>query len=103
MQNWFSIDSCCTLCLKQVEPVASSLNSNDAFVLVTASGSMLWLGHGASNAEKNGAKKLGSILGVDLSEISEGAEGGRCTSVIGRGMFYCTYLKVAFRIWMNPY
>lgn len=78
--------------------MASSLNSNDAFVLVTASGSMLWLGHGTSNAEKTGAKKLASILGVDLSEISEGAEGGGCISVIGRGVFYCIYLKVAFRI-----
>uniref|UniRef100_A0A8C1YJ45 Gelsolin n=1 Tax=Cyprinus carpio TaxID=7962 RepID=A0A8C1YJ45_CYPCA len=60
----------------EVDAVASSLNSNDAFVLVTASGSVLWLGHGTSNAEKTGAKKLASILGVDLSEISEGAEGG---------------------------
>ncbi len=98
MQNWFSIDSCSSLCLEQVDPVASSLNSNDAFVLVTASGSMLWLGHGVSNAEKNGAKKLGSILGVNLSEISEGAEGGGCTSFIGKGVFYCTYLNVAFRV-----
>ncbi|KAI2664342.1 Gelsolin [Labeo rohita] len=61
----------------EVDPVASNLNSNDAFVLVTASGSKLWLGHGTSTAEKNGAKKLGSILGVNLSEISEGAEGAQ--------------------------
>lgn len=67
--------------------MASSLNSNDAFVLVTPSGSTLWLGQGTSDAEKNGAEKLGSILGVDLSEISEGAEGGGY-AVIGREEFH---------------
>jgi len=93
MQNWFSLDKNCSLSPKQVDAVASSLNSNDAFVLVTPSGSMVWLGQGISDAEKNGAKKLGSILGVDLSEISEGAEGGRCTDT-GRGVFKCIYLTL---------
>uniref|UniRef100_A0A8C1I8Q8 Gelsolin n=1 Tax=Cyprinus carpio TaxID=7962 RepID=A0A8C1I8Q8_CYPCA len=86
----------------EVEPVASSLNSNDAFVLVTASGSMLWLGHGASNAEKNGAKKLGSILGVDLSEISEGAEGDGFWSALGGKAEYRTSERLKSKMDTHP-
>uniref|UniRef100_A0A8C2AAY8 Gelsolin n=1 Tax=Cyprinus carpio TaxID=7962 RepID=A0A8C2AAY8_CYPCA len=86
----------------EVEPVASSLNSNDAFVLVTASGSMLWLGHGASNAEKNGAKKLGSILGVDLSEISEGAEGDDFWSALGGKAEYRTSERLKSKMDTHP-
>uniref|UniRef100_A0A8C2EZK3 Gelsolin n=1 Tax=Cyprinus carpio TaxID=7962 RepID=A0A8C2EZK3_CYPCA len=86
----------------EVEPVASSLNSNDAFVLVTASGSMLWLGHGASNAEKNGAKKLGSILGVDLSEMSEGAEGDGFWSALGGKAEYRTSERLKSKMDTHP-
>uniref|UniRef100_A0A672P1L6 Gelsolin n=1 Tax=Sinocyclocheilus grahami TaxID=75366 RepID=A0A672P1L6_SINGR len=88
----------------EVDAVASSLNSNDAFVLVTASGSMLWLGHGTSNAEKTGAKKLGSILGVDLSEISEGAEGGGYDfwSALGGKAEYCTSERLKNKIDTHP-
>lgn len=64
-----------SLCLK-VGAVASNLNSNDAFVLVSPSGSVLWAGHGTSDAEKNGAQQLGDLLGVELSEMAEGEEGG---------------------------
>uniref|UniRef100_A0A9J7XCZ4 Gelsolin n=2 Tax=Cyprinus carpio TaxID=7962 RepID=A0A9J7XCZ4_CYPCA len=78
------------------------LNSNDAFVLVTASGSMLWLGHGASNAEKNGAKKLGSILGVDLSEISEGAEGDGFWSALGGKAEYRTSERLKSKMDTHP-
>lgn len=68
LEQWF--------CVVQVDVVASSLNSNDAFVLVTPAGSKLWLGQGSSDAEKNGAEKLATILGVNPSAISEGAEEG---------------------------
>uniref|UniRef100_A0A671KBP4 Gelsolin n=1 Tax=Sinocyclocheilus anshuiensis TaxID=1608454 RepID=A0A671KBP4_9TELE len=86
----------------EVDPVAFSLNSNDAFVLVTASGSMLWLGHGASNAEKNGAKKLGSILRVDLSEISEGAEGDDFWSALGGKADYRTSERLKSKMDTHP-
>uniref|UniRef100_A0A8C1L8A2 Gelsolin n=1 Tax=Cyprinus carpio TaxID=7962 RepID=A0A8C1L8A2_CYPCA len=86
----------------EVDAVASSLNSNDAFVLVTASGSMLWLGHGTSNAEKTGAKKLASILGVDLSEISEGAEGDDFWSALGGKAEYRTSERLKNKIDTHP-
>ncbi|XP_056092299.1 gelsolin b [Rhinichthys klamathensis goyatoka] len=86
----------------EVDAVASSLNSNDAFVLVTPSGSMLWLGQGISDAEKNGAKKLGSILGVDLSEISEGAEGDDFWSTLGGKAEYRTSERLKNKMDTHP-
>ncbi|XP_077087992.1 gelsolin b [Siphateles boraxobius] len=86
----------------EVDAVASSLNSNDAFVLVTPSGSTLWLGQGISDAEKNGAKKLGSILGVDLTEISEGAEGDDFWSTLGGKAEYRTSERLKNKMDTHP-
>lgn len=60
----------------QVDTVSSQLNSNDAFILVTPGGSFLWVGVGASDAEKRGAQQLCDILGVSASEVPEGGETG---------------------------
>lgn len=60
----------------QLEAVSSQLNSNDAFILVTPGGSFLWVGVGASDTEKRGAQQLCDILGVSVSELSEGGETG---------------------------
>lgn len=86
----------------EVDPVASSLNSNDAFVLVTPSGSTLWLGQGTSDAEKNGAAKLGSILGVTLSEISEGAEGDVFWTALGGKAEYRTSERLKNKMDSHP-
>lgn len=63
----------------QLDAVASNLNSNDAFILVTPSGSFLWVGVGASDTEKQGAQQLCDILGASASELSEGGESGEET------------------------
>lgn len=60
----------------KVDPVASNLNANDVFILVNPSNSVLWVGQGASDVEKYGAKQLAEILGVRVSEVTEGEEGG---------------------------
>lgn len=60
----------------KVDPVASNLNSNDAFILLNPSDSVLWGGQGASDIEKHGAKQLAEILAVQVSEVTEGEEGG---------------------------
>lgn len=62
----------------QVDAIASQLNSNDAFILVTPGGSFMWVGVGANETEKRGAQQLSDILGVSgsQSELSEGAESG---------------------------
>uniref|UniRef100_A0A7N8XQI8 Gelsolin n=1 Tax=Mastacembelus armatus TaxID=205130 RepID=A0A7N8XQI8_9TELE len=51
----------------ELDPVASNLNSNDAFILVTPGSSFMWVGVGASDTEKQGAQQLCGILGVVLS------------------------------------
>uniref|UniRef100_A0A7N8WQ59 Gelsolin n=1 Tax=Mastacembelus armatus TaxID=205130 RepID=A0A7N8WQ59_9TELE len=50
----------------ELDPVASNLNSNDAFILVTPGSSFMWVGVGASDTEKQGAQQLCDHL--DLSE-----------------------------------
>lgn len=57
--------------------MASNLNSNDAFVLVTPTASFLWLGQGASDTERKGAQQLCAILGVSPSRLAEGGEAGK--------------------------
>uniref|UniRef100_A0A3Q3L5K8 Gelsolin n=1 Tax=Mastacembelus armatus TaxID=205130 RepID=A0A3Q3L5K8_9TELE len=42
----------------ELDPVASNLNSNDAFILVTPGSSFMWVGVGASDTEKQGAQQL---------------------------------------------
>ncbi|TRY55082.1 hypothetical protein DNTS_034511 [Danionella cerebrum] len=86
----------------QVDPISSNLNSNDAFVLVTPSGSTLWLGQGSSAAEKNGAQQLGSILGADLSEISEGMEGDDFWSALGGKAEYRTSERLKQKMETHP-
>lgn len=86
----------------EVDAVASSLNSNDAIILVTPSGSKLWLGQGSSDAEKNGAKKLATILGVNLTEISEGAEGGDFWSALGGKAEYRTSERLKNKLDSHP-
>lgn len=56
--------------------MASNLNSNDVFVMLSPSDSVLWLGQGSSDVEKLGAKQLSEILRVQVSEVTEGEEGG---------------------------
>lgn len=63
----------------QVDAAASNLNSNDVFVLVTPDGSFSWVGVGASDPEKQGAQQLCDLLGVSVSELSEGGETGEPT------------------------
>lgn len=63
----------------QLDAQASNLNSNDAFILVTPGNSFLWVGVGASDTEKQGAQQLCEILGVSVSELSEGGESGEET------------------------
>lgn len=60
----------------QVDAVASNLNSNDAFILVTPGGTFQWVGVGASSTEKHGAQLLCDVLGVSASELPEGGETG---------------------------
>lgn len=61
----------------QITPKASALNSNDAFVLKTPSTAYLWVGAGASEAEKTGAQELLKVLKTKFVQVAEGSEPGR--------------------------
>lgn len=58
-------------------PKAGALNSNDAFVLKTPSAAYLWVGTGASEAEKTGAQELLRVLQAQPVPVAEGSEPGR--------------------------
>ena len=58
-------------------PKAGALNSNDAFVLKTPSAAYLWVGAGASEAEKTGALELRRVLRAQPVQVAEGSEPGR--------------------------
>lgn len=58
----------------EVNPIASELNSNDAFVLKTPSSAYLWVGEGASDTEKSGAQELLNVLKARPVQVAEGSE-----------------------------
>lgn len=57
-------------------PKSGALNSNDAFVLKTPSAAYLWVGAGASEAEKTGAQELLKVLRSQHVQVEEGSEPG---------------------------
>ncbi|XP_077161625.1 gelsolin isoform X3 [Paroedura picta] len=67
----------------ELDPAAQELNSNDAFVLKTPSATYLWVGQGASDAEKSGAKELLKVLGVSATQVAEGREPGGFWEALG--------------------
>lgn len=61
----------------QVDVDATSLNSNDVFVLKLPSNSgYTWIGKGASREEEKGAQYVASVLKCQTSRIEEGREPG---------------------------
>uniref|UniRef100_A0A8V5HER0 Gelsolin n=1 Tax=Melopsittacus undulatus TaxID=13146 RepID=A0A8V5HER0_MELUD len=67
----------------ELDPAASQLNSNDAFVLKTPSAAYLWVGQGASDAEKSGAQELLKILGARPVQVAEGREPANFWAALG--------------------
>lgn len=60
----------------QVEPVASSLNTNDVFVLKSPNSLFLWKGKGSNAEEIAAAKYVASLLGETATEVEETKEPG---------------------------
>ncbi|XP_060697451.1 gelsolin a isoform X1 [Hemiscyllium ocellatum] len=86
----------------EIDNIASNLNSNDAFVLKTPESSFTWLGHEASDAEKQGAQQLLDILGIDASEITEGSEPDEFWSNLGGKAEYCTSRRLKNKMDIHP-
>ncbi|XP_074067785.1 gelsolin isoform X3 [Macrotis lagotis] len=74
----------------EVTPTASELNSNDAFVLKTPSSAYLWVGEGASNTEKSGARELLSVLRARSVQVTEGSEPDSFWEALGGKAAYRT-------------
>lgn len=74
----------------EVDVAASVLNSNDAFVLKTPSATYLWVGQGASDSEKAGARELVKVLGARATEIAEGREPDAFWAALGGKAAYRT-------------
>lgn len=86
----------------ELDAVSSHLNSNDAFILVTAGGSFLWVGVGASDTEKQGAQQLCDILGVSASELSEGGETDQFWEALGGKAEYRTSTRLKDKMDAHP-
>lgn len=59
-----------------MEPTASSLNTNDMFVLKSSASRWLWKGKGATPEEMAAAKYVASLLGGAATEVEETKEPG---------------------------
>ncbi|KAM3618976.1 uncharacterized protein V6R79_001194 [Siganus canaliculatus] len=67
----------------EVEPVAASLNTNDAFVLKTPEKLFLWKGKGAASAELPTARYVAGLLGGSITEVEETSEPTKFWEALG--------------------
>lgn len=61
-----------------MEPTASSLNTNDLFVLKSPESLFLWKGTGATEEEMAAAKYVAGLLGGNPTEVEESKEPCEC-------------------------
>ncbi|MED6281345.1 hypothetical protein CHARACLAT_020368, partial [Characodon lateralis] len=74
----------------EVEATASSLNTNDVFVLKTPNSLFVWKGKGASPDEMTAAKYVASLLGGTPTEVEESKEPAGFWSALGGKKDYQT-------------
>ncbi|KAK5869326.1 hypothetical protein PBY51_024053 [Eleginops maclovinus] len=67
----------------EVEPSATSLNTNDVFVLKTSDSLFLWKGKGATPEEMDAAQHVASMLGGTATEVEETKEPSGFWSALG--------------------
>ncbi|XP_014846463.1 PREDICTED: gelsolin-like [Poecilia mexicana] len=74
----------------EVEATASSLNTNDVFVLKSANSLFVWKGKGASPDEMTAAKYVTSLLGGTATEVEESKEPAGFWAALGGKKEYQT-------------
>ncbi|XP_039985475.1 scinderin like a [Xiphias gladius] len=74
----------------EVEPTASSLNTNDVFVLKSPNSLILWLGKGATPEEKAAAQYVAGLLGGTATEVQETKEPAAFWAALGGKKVYQT-------------
>uniref|UniRef100_A0A8C9VDH7 Scinderin like b n=1 Tax=Scleropages formosus TaxID=113540 RepID=A0A8C9VDH7_SCLFO len=75
---------------RAVKPCASSLNTNDVFVLKCPSTTYVWRGTGASSEEAAAAKHVVGVLGGSATDVAEGKEPEAFWSALGGKKQYQT-------------
>uniref|UniRef100_A0A8B9LPA9 Macrophage-capping protein n=1 Tax=Astyanax mexicanus TaxID=7994 RepID=A0A8B9LPA9_ASTMX len=77
--------------ISEVDAVASSLNSNDAYLLKVPEGEgYMWVGKGASEEEEHGVKYMSELLQCKMKRITEGQEPGDFWKALGGKTEYQT-------------
>ncbi|XP_042272670.1 scinderin like a [Thunnus maccoyii] len=74
----------------EVQPTASSLNTNDVFVLKADSSLFLWRGQGATEGEMTAAKYVAGLLGGTATEVAETKEPAGFWAALGGKKDYQT-------------
>nr|XP_056712977.1 scinderin isoform X2 [Euleptes europaea] len=81
--------------IAEVDVSATSLNSNDVFVLKLPQNSgYTWVGKGASKEEEKGAQYVANVLRCRTSRIEEGQEPGEFWSALGGKKAYQTSARL---------
>ncbi|XP_075935332.1 scinderin like a [Anarhichas minor] len=80
----------------EVAPTASSLNTNDVFVLKTPNSLFVWIGKGATPEEKAAAEYVADLLGGTVSEVEEANEPGEQVLEKKGGFDHCS---VKYFLW----
>ncbi|XP_065051473.1 villin-1-like isoform X2 [Rhopilema esculentum] len=84
----------------EVDPVGSSLNSNDVFVLCNAKVGFLWYGKGCSGDERELAKEVAGIVSPkfkdDFTIVMEGKEPDDFWNILGGKTEYATGGRLVF-------
>ncbi|XP_074484132.1 scinderin isoform X1 [Sebastes fasciatus] len=89
--------------IAEVDASASSLNSNDAFLLKTADGrSYLWMGKGASEEEQKGAEYMSRELNCSSKHTMEGKEPDDFWAALGGKTEYHTSERLESQTMTHP-
>uniref|UniRef100_A0A672IP73 Gelsolin-like n=1 Tax=Salarias fasciatus TaxID=181472 RepID=A0A672IP73_SALFA len=78
----------------EVDPGASSLNSNDVFVLSSLNSVTIWKGHGATAEEMDAARYVAGLLGGAPTEVEETQEPDEFWAALGGKADYQTSITL---------
>ncbi|KAF5908597.1 adseverin-like [Clarias magur] len=89
--------------ISEVDAVAASLNSNDAYLLKVPHGNgYLWVGKGASQEEEHGAEYMSQLLQCRPERITEGKETGGFWEALGGQTSYQTSERLESKSTVRP-
>lgn len=81
----------------QVEPVTSSLNTNDVFLLKVHDSCYMWKGKGMTQEEVTAAKVVSQLMGGVTEEVEENSEPGESLTKIQEKPMHIVCVALVFR------